>query len=693
MTETNTRGPRGGTTRASTVVTAAATTAAAVVTGVATAPGARAETVTVPTSSATVVTGHGYGHGHGMSQWGAYGAAKKGLTWSRIVHFYYPGTTVGSYGNPILRIRLSGLPSSGVTVKMATGLKLQTSSGYTNLGSKAGGKAIDGWRIVRDGPGQSLQYHAGGRWSTNASYRRTTRNLGFAHVGGAVRVQLSSGGYRDYPDRVRSIVTSGGLMPLNVTRLDSYLRGVVPNEMPSSWPTQALRSQAVVARTYAANGRHSGSYDLCDSTACQVYKGLADYTSSGTLVRSNTAASTDAAVSATSGKVVDYHGSPAFTQFSASNGGWVVAGNQPYLVAKADPYDGVPTDSWSPHAWTLSGGALRSSLQRAYSSVGTVKSLSLTRDGHGDWGGRVERATVIGSSGRVTVTGDQLRWAIGLRSTWFTVPSEAPAAPKPVAKVSGRDTLSRDTSGDGRPDVYGRASGGVLWRMSFTGSRLGAKTALGHALESATAISYGGDLDGTAGTEMLARAPHGRLYCYRVHASGPVGSRRWVRGIPARFTRVTGIGDATGDGNGDIVAIDKNSGYLYLWAGNGACGTSKRIRLGTTGWNEMNKLVGAGDVTGDGKVDLLARQRHTGKLFTYRLDGHGRITGRRVTVGTGWAVMRDFVGLGDVDGDQNGDLLTRDRKGRVWFYRGTGSGTFEHRTSVGGHVGGMRLLR
>ena len=69
---------------------------------VAAAPPASADQVAgAPDVAAYTVTGYGYGHGHGMSQYGAQGAAKQGLTWKQIVGFYYPGTRLGRSHGPL----------------------------------------------------------------------------------------------------------------------------------------------------------------------------------------------------------------------------------------------------------------------------------------------------------------------------------------------------------------------------------------------------------------------------------------------------------------------------------------------------------------------------------------------------------------------------------------------------------------
>ena len=128
----------------------------------------------------------------------------------------------------------------------------------------------------------------------------------------------------------------------------------------------------------------------------------------------------NAAVKATAGRVVLYQGEPAFTQFSSSNGGWSSAGSQPYLVAQPDPYEassGNPNDPWT-------ATVTSAQIEKAWPVVGTLASMSFTRDGHGPhFGGRVTSVTLTGSLGglptSVTVTGDDFRYRLGLKSTWF----------------------------------------------------------------------------------------------------------------------------------------------------------------------------------------------------------------------------------------------------------------------------------
>uniref|UniRef100_UPI0030FAEB8D SpoIID/LytB domain-containing protein n=1 Tax=uncultured Nocardioides sp. TaxID=198441 RepID=UPI0030FAEB8D len=198
---------------------------------------------------------------------------------------------------------------------------------------------------------------------------------------------------------------------VNVVDFEDYLRGVVPGEVPALWPAEAVRAQAVAARTYAAYERdHAPAarhYELCDTSACQVYRGVdAEHPGS------------DAAVAATAGVVVTADGAPAFTQFSASNGGWTRAGSFPYLQAVEDPWDTAP-EAQNPYAqWsrTLTPAAL----EKVWPGSGSFVSLEVVaRDGNGAWAGRVVRVEVTFTGATRSLTGDQFRSWFGLRSDWF----------------------------------------------------------------------------------------------------------------------------------------------------------------------------------------------------------------------------------------------------------------------------------
>ncbi|MDX6277440.1 MAG: hypothetical protein QOJ72_1568, partial [Nocardioidaceae bacterium] len=251
----------------------------------------------------------------------------------------------------------------------------------------------------------TLQYHSDvwhsfdKRWTADAQFDGLS----------TVTLVLPGGATAKYRGAIRSALPKSGATTraaVNVLPIESYVRGVVAAEMPSSWKSEALKAQAVAARTYGVQGLSpSRYYDMCDTTSCQVYRGVAGETSA-----------TDKAISGTAGDILTYKGKPAFTQFSSSSGGYTVQGSQPYLTAHIDQYDNTPTNTH--HVWTKTVTA--SAVEKAYPSIGTLKKIVLTkRDGHGVWGGRVTTLTLTGSKKSLSVDGSSFRFELGLQSTWI----------------------------------------------------------------------------------------------------------------------------------------------------------------------------------------------------------------------------------------------------------------------------------
>jgi SpoIID/LytB domain protein len=346
------------------------------------------------------VTGHGWGHGHGLSQYGALGAANQGLGWKQILAFYYPGTNLGrTHGR--IKVLLAADTTKDVMVEARAGLRLhRLPGGKSYLLSKVRPRATR-WRIMPKGSKSVVSFRRAGR----SGWTRWTAFPGAAEFTAGnkpITLRLPGRATAQYRGALRSVEKS----TVNVLPLDRYVRGVVPREVPSGWAPDAVRAQAVAARSYAAYERaHATSYyDICDTTSCQVYGGYdAEEPAS------------NAAVKRTRGRVVTYQGEPAFTQFSSSNGGWTAAGSEPYLVAQPDPYE---ASSGNPNAnWTATVTSAR--IEKTWPAVGTLSSMDFTRDGNGDLGGRVTKVVLTGSNGSVTVTGDDFRLLLGLKSTWL----------------------------------------------------------------------------------------------------------------------------------------------------------------------------------------------------------------------------------------------------------------------------------
>ncbi|MFE4543434.1 S8 family serine peptidase [Arthrobacter sp. NPDC056727] len=145
------------------------------------------------------------------------------------------------------------------------------------------------------------------------------------------------------------------------------------------------------------------------------------------------------------------------------------------------------------------------------------------------------------------------------------------------------------------------------------------------------------------------------------------------------FTTVLAAGDFTGDGKADVLARE-NSGFMWLYPGNGRGGWLARKQVGS-GWNGFTSLVAPGDFNGDRRADVLARDA-SGGLWLYPGNGAGGWLAR-TKVGSGWNGFTVIAGAGDINGDGRADVLARDTTGALWLYPGNGRGGWLARTKVG----------
>lgn len=381
-------------------------------------PGAPAAAVAVdqwypvPGSGTYTVRGHGYGHGIGMSQHGAQGAAIAGRTHEQILDFYFPGTTLGSASYKI-KVLITADTTPDLVVLPTEGLLVRDSGTKTlhplptNLGASR-------WRLVVVADNRNaVEYLAGNVWKRwRPGNREVLAGEGAFRASGPVTLVLPSGATRAYRGSLRAAApnaTTTDRDTVNIISMDNYVRGVVAREMPASWKPEAVQAQSVAARTYGAFLRAENllrHYQICDTTSCQVYGGVQDEHPLS-----------DAAVAATAGQVLLHEGEPSFTQFSASSGGWTAVGSRPYLTAKADPYD-----DWSgntSHDWSVKLASSR--IRDAYPGLGRLRGLRVTsRDGNGEWKGRVLRIVLDGTKKDVVLSGADFRFRFGLKSHWFS---------------------------------------------------------------------------------------------------------------------------------------------------------------------------------------------------------------------------------------------------------------------------------
>jgi stage II sporulation protein D len=348
-------------------------------------------------ASDLVVQGHGWGHGVGLSQYGAYGyALREGRDVRFILAHYYAGTAYGTAPGARMRVRLKRAKAPRI-------------SGATRV------RAANGRRVkLVETRVYAFRAQSGNKVDVLYKGKRRARLLAPVTVTGRVNTTLrglADNGLRNGLYRGRMVLSrdGGAVLVVNSVGLEQYLYGVVPSEMPASWSAEALKAQAVVARSYALRSRRPGEpYDVFSDTRSQVYRGVLAETDA-----------TNGAVRATKAGVVTAGGQIAQTFFFSTSGGRTATneeafGGTPisYLRSVADPYDTL-----SPyHDWTARFTATQARRRLKSVTLGTLKGLKVASRTPS---GRAATVTVRGSGGDQTVSAATIRTLLELRSTWI----------------------------------------------------------------------------------------------------------------------------------------------------------------------------------------------------------------------------------------------------------------------------------
>jgi stage II sporulation protein D len=386
-----------------------------------------------------LVSGGGYGHGVGMSQYGAEGFALHGYTYRHILAHYYPGTAISRTGNTPVRVLLAaGRPS--VVIGSPARFRVDDAKGRSST-LPAGVQRVSRWFSV-----------------LGRKHRRRLLRFPLRFEAGSAPLTLNGVPYRG------SLTVAPGLEVVNSVPVESYLRGVVPAEMPSHWLRQALEVQAVAARSYVlASLRPSASFDVYPGQRSQVYLGIRAERPS-----------TDAAVAATAGQIVSWHGVVAKTYFSSTSGGRTAAnedawpGSQPvpYLRSVPDPYDSIsPYHRWRPVVLSETGLARKL-------GVGRVEDVEV-RSAASGW---AESVRVVTPRGTRTLAATAFASRLGLRSQSFRV-GVLRLDPSAERTVYGRP-VSLGTFARGlRATLQSRRPGGPWHGASVTTDRVDVRPA------------------------------------------------------------------------------------------------------------------------------------------------------------------------------------------------------------------------
>jgi stage II sporulation protein D len=423
------------------------------------------------------VSGRGWGHGIGMTQYGAMGYADQGKTYDWILAHYFQHTALATRDELTVKVDLDvgksarsswHIAAASSTATLTVTDLLSTHSVQVRHGASVWVKFAAAGAVVcadRNGAaGSVVATFTGPVIASTASLRDSE-----------VRIVGTSGPFQDSGIAWRGPIrfsphdaTSGHA--IDYVPMEQYIRGVVPRESPSGFPTQALRTQAVAARSYAYDAASSGSTLWC-TTMSQVYNGAAHGSAS------HEAASTDSAVSATANQYVVYGSTVVQAFFSSSSGGhtaniedvWFGSSPKPYYtgVTDADNVSGNKNYRWT--LADMSGTTLAGKVRSHYASESRPSPARVTnvtvQPAASGW---VLHVTLHWSSGADTVlTGPEFQHALGMKSSAFSVKL---LNPPPVT--------TRYQQTDSRPLWTGRwvaiktasASGGSYQRAGTAGA-------------------------------------------------------------------------------------------------------------------------------------------------------------------------------------------------------------------------------
>ncbi|MFJ6085705.1 FG-GAP-like repeat-containing protein [Streptomyces sp. NPDC092369] len=244
-------------------------------------------------------------------------------------------------------------------------------------------------------------------------------------------------------------------------------------------------------------------------------------------------------------------------------------------------------------------------------------------------------------------------------------------------------TNSASWAPDGIGDALTLTSSGVVGYRPGDGTGGFAKTMTASGWPSSVTLVPFGDLNGDRRNDVLVRFSSGELRVYRTMLG-----QAFLTNTPHtslgkgwnQYDVLTSPGDVSGDGRPDLIARNSATGAVYLYKGTSTGKLSARVKL-YDNWKTYKKVVGVGDLNGDGIGDLVAQDK-SNTLYRYFGTGKGTFKTRVKLFGAWGGAYNAVVGVGDITGDGKADLVSRDTSGNVWRNSGDGKGSFGGRTRI-----------